>query len=292
MKDPFPTQKAAIRLQMLYRKFKMMNFFIFCVFLVFFDDFVALKSNDYLTEDTKYSHINDFVVLELKINLLTDHRQIDTTFMLNYSQLTRWKMMLTEYMDMNELKSGDRFELESKIYQHLVEIDKFPGPLLSGLDTFTSSALSSSISSVSLLRSLLMGNDCSVKDVEKPDHLLFLTNKKRQVNSYHLPLHTFLREPHLPSRSSIRPVLPSYVMEQELHDDESPRIIIYQTRNAFTGGTTAMRILYNTVKELGFKTTLCNDTNAQSLICFNPRGKTVLSLFLVVHSNPSDFFFL
>jgi hypothetical protein len=260
----------------------MTNFITFIfIFLLFINDFKSLNSSTLVknecTEDTLSSRINDFIVFELKICLLTDDRQIDKPFILKYSQLSRWKSILYDFMDNNGINDDDRHELDVKIHQQLIETDQFPEVLLSDV---SSNLHSMSVSTVSMLRSLFASKVSSLDEIHNISNFLFLTNKERQLHSYRFPLTTFLRRPDLPPHPSIQPVLPSYIMEEELQDEESPRIIIYQTRNAFTGGTTAMRILHTTIKELGFKTTLCNDTNSQFDLCSKPRGKTVDSRFL------------
>jgi hypothetical protein len=259
----------------------MTNFITFIfIFLLFINDFKSLNSSTLVknesTEDTLSSRINDFTVLELKISLLTDDRQIDKPFILKYSQLTSWKSILYDFMDNNGINDDDRCELEVKIREKLIETDQFPEVLLSDVSP---NLHSMSVSTVSMLRSLFASKVSSLNEIPNITNFLFLINKERQLHSYRFPLATFLRRPDLP-RPSIQPVLPSFIMEEELQDEESPRIIIYQTRNAFTGGTTAMRILHTTIKELGFKTTLCNDTSSQSDLCSKPRGKTVDSRFL------------
>lgn len=55
---------------------------------------------------------------------------------------------------------------------------------------------------------------------------------------------------------------------------DSPRILIYQTIGAFTGGTAAMHTLYETLhSRLGYPhVVLCNDSNRGISECSNPRG--------------------
>ena len=63
--------------------------------------------------------------------------------------------------------------------------------------------------------------------------------------------------------------------------------IIYQTRGVHTGGTVALQLLYERVKELGYPVVLCNDTNhkdvvqnesgdTQAAICSNPPDTSII----------------
>ena len=64
------------------------------------------------------------------------------------------------------------------------------------------------------------------------------------------------------------------------------KVIIYQSRGAFTGGTTALRTFYERSVALGYPSYLCNDTNYNDSICSNPPG----GLLLYNISPLSDFF--
>eukprot|EP01031_Cornospumella_fuschlensis_P034589 gene34589-41885_t len=46
--------------------------------------------------------------------------------------------------------------------------------------------------------------------------------------------------------------------------------MLYQTLDAYTGGTSAMRVLTNTLQDLGFPVLLCNNTNQHSSLCAAP----------------------
>eukprot|EP01033_Poteriospumella_lacustris_P008822 gene8822-6353_t len=53
-------------------------------------------------------------------------------------------------------------------------------------------------------------------------------------------------------------------------------IRVYQTINAFTGGTTAMRTLATDLQHLGFPVVLCNDTNIDDTRCNAPHDRDVV----------------
>lgn len=63
-----------------------------------------------------------------------------------------------------------------------------------------------------------------------------------------------------------RSQLPDFIL-----NNASP-IMIYQTLNAFTGGTSAMRVLAKALQNLGFPVVLCNHTNQHIPDCATPSG--------------------
>jgi hypothetical protein len=63
---------------------------------------------------------------------------------------------------------------------------------------------------------------------------------------------------------------------------ESPPIIIYNSLGVSTGGTTAMKILHDTLKKMGYNTLLCNDDNRFSDSCRRPSGELLLFLFMSI----------
>jgi hypothetical protein len=77
---------------------------------------------------------------------------------------------------------------------------------------------------------------------------------------------------------TIHSMLPRHLLE-----NISPTITIYQTQNAYTGGTTAMRVLANTLTSLGYPVRLCNSTNANSDICRHPSGKQYYMAIILHH---------
>lgn len=94
-------------------------------------------------------------------------------------------------------------------------------------------------------------------DVQKDLTMLFTIghgkNSKRYYNTYNYNISN-----SLPSKS----ILPEYLRS-------SRKIIFYQTRNAVTGGTIALQLLYERLIYLGYDTLMCDDTNFQSLDCTN-----------------------
>jgi len=61
----------------------------------------------------------------------------------------------------------------------------------------------------------------------------------------------------------------------------SPAIIIYQNKNSYTGGTTALLILSEHLQSLDYQTLICNDTNRDFYICRNPPRKFISPIFLI-----------
>lgn len=57
-----------------------------------------------------------------------------------------------------------------------------------------------------------------------------------------------------------------------LNKRQRHRIIIYQTRGVNTGGTTALRLLYDRLVVLGFNALLCQDENRLTSQCADPSG--------------------
>jgi hypothetical protein len=87
------------------------------------------------------------------------------------------------------------------------------------------------------------------------------------------------RGQRLPVMQALRPNretrLPLFLREQ------MPGFVVYQTKNTSTGGTTAMALLHKAFLNLGFKSQLCNDSNADSDNCRRPSGKPYLIAFSI-----------
>jgi hypothetical protein len=76
------------------------------------------------------------------------------------------------------------------------------------------------------------------------------------------------------NKSSVFP--PSY---RNLDDDVAPTVVVYQNKNSYTGGTTALLILAEELMGLGYHTYICNDTNRASMQCRSPDRKHTLVLY-------------
>ena len=80
-------------------------------------------------------------------------------------------------------------------------------------------------------------------------------------------------------------VLPSYLLHHNHshnhnhnshnHNQDSPRIIIYQTRGVYTGGTVALALLAERLSVLGYNVLLCEDPNRLSDPCAKPSRNDV-----------------
>lgn len=64
------------------------------------------------------------------------------------------------------------------------------------------------------------------------------------------------------------PLLPQWAKQHKA----AGVIKIYQTIEAFTGGTTAMRTMHTALQALQFESVLCNDTNIEREACNSPSG--------------------
>jgi hypothetical protein len=206
---------------------------------------------------------NDYEIFNAYINLANENREIPEPFRLNYSEVGKWGTVLKDFLGENNVNFNSQLEIANKVYDHLRKTEKFPDRLLNpsnrdeNVPKFTSS---------SYLRQIMAKNIAN--KTSSLNNLYFLSSKTRQQENYHSlqqkDFLSFLRLLQIPSPS----VIPPY-----FKDDDSSRIIIYQTRNAFTGGTTAMRVLFNSLSSLGYQVFLCNDTNYNHIYCSNPRGK-------------------
>ena len=74
-----------------------------------------------------------------------------------------------------------------------------------------------------------------------------------------------------------------------LHIRYSPTIVLYQSLNTSTGGTTAMRLLFHALQKMHFtKVFLCNETNFMTKPCHRPSGKPIVFIHLDSEINRSD----
>jgi hypothetical protein len=213
---------------------------------------------------------NDYEIFNAYINLANENREIAEPFRLNYSEVRNWGTVLKNFLGENNVNFNSQLEIANRVYEHLRETEKFPDSLLNpsnhdeNVQKVTSSSYLRQIIAKKIANRTSFLND-----------LYFLSSKTRQQENYHSLQRKdflfFLQQLQIPSPSLIPPYF---------KDGDSSRIIIYQTRNAFTGGTTAMRVLFNSLSTLGYQAFLCNDTNYNHVYCSNPRGKKI---FLIVN---------
>ena len=87
-------------------------------------------------------------------------------------------------------------------------------------------------------------------------------------------------------------VLPHYILRRNHNSQNNgdisrryaPRIIIYQTRGVYTGGTVALALLAERLDVLGYNVLLCEDHNRLSDPCARPSSNDVGK----THDGPFD----
>lgn len=209
---------------------------------------------------------NDFEVINFSINLANEDRMISEPFVLTYSNITQWENALKEYMDRTQINFDDQVELMNKVYAYLKQNEKYSDNLIRNRGNIQ---MIKSTTSLDYLRGHLSFLKSSVLDSDfNSSHLLYFTSRKRQSSSYQ-KMNKLTISDSLNLFATERSLLPDY-----FHDKNS-RVVVYQTRNAFTGGTTAMRVLHNTLSKLGYQTFLCNDTNYNHENCLYPRDSDI-----------------
>jgi len=82
---------------------------------------------------------------------------------------------------------------------------------------------------------------------------------------------------------NVSSLLPEYLRQND------QKIILYQTRNAITGGTIALQLLYERLYYLGYNTLLCDESNYQSLECTNINDNSLVITGEWCHEILDDF---
>lgn len=73
-------------------------------------------------------------------------------------------------------------------------------------------------------------------------------------------------------------VLSPFYRNVDQYNESLSTIVIYQNKNSYTGGTTALLLLAEELMTLGYHVHICNDTNNDSSLCRFPDRKLKSSI--------------
>jgi hypothetical protein len=212
--------------------------------------------------------LNDFHF----VSIIMQHNQ--PNFSLHLSTLPTWKTRLESFFREYGSQSIERVEesVVNVLKEHVMEDFKLEGdwPQDELPVDLHLSAVGNASRRLTTSYVLQLLADGIVWNSES----LFLTSKytakhrkypfARQSPNSDRSAHTSILDMIQPRKLSI---LPSF-----LREIASP-IVLYQSLNTSTGGTTAMRLLYHALKEMQFQhVTLCNETNHLTRECRRPSG--------------------
>lgn len=199
-------------------------------------------------------NFNDHPII--KIPIYFELNQTTVFFQINFSNLSYWRDELIKFtIGLPGFFEAEIIQLvENRL--KLLELSDFPDNQLTDQITLTEA-----------LNYLYYLNPSTFEEVYLPT----INTREYFANNMlqHSPnLHKFIffsRENQLTLNPEYQSLLPSFV-----RINSPTRIIIMQTRDAFTGGTTALRVLYNTLSLLKYPVVLCNETNHYIQSCSNP----------------------
>lgn len=233
-------------------------------FLVWAWNCTALKKND---------------VILLQIPVAIDNRVENTTkvhqFSLRYSQVDSWNTAVEDFCSsINILPHRDIIVKE--VVRQLGELG-FPDQVVEA--SASTSLRNRSESVASAVQELLLGSINAYSSHHTPlnwRHPYFFSSRRltalQRPAAFQALLQDLLAASDMDAlKKAVHPVrrsmLPNWLLQQ------SAPITVFQTQDVFTGGTTAMRVLANTLTGLGYNILLCNATNADSIGCRHPSGK-------------------
>lgn len=228
--------------------------------------------------------LNDFHFLSVFI----DDRNNNDAFSLHLSTLPTWKTRAEKFFESYGPEAVKRAHLsvQNLLKEHEVEESKLLAdwPTAFRTDLHLQTDLQTDrtdlkhapreLTTSSVLRTLNTGvvwdvesTTLSSKHVQK--HKAYRKVKARQTlfaeHNQPRPNHASILDLIAPQKQSTLPVF--------LREIASP-IVLYQSLNTSTGGTTAMRLLYHALKDMHYQhVLLCNESNYLTKACRRPSGK-------------------
>eukprot|EP01038_Epipyxis_sp_PR26KG_P008992 gene8992-12130_t len=267
----------------------------------------------------------DYEIVKIPIKYLVNGAKSDSPqfitklFVVKYSELNSWERVVQNFLEQNGIIDESN-ELYQMVENELFEKMKFD-QYFDGNDASINSKLTVKFSVNKLVNKLflqlLMNNNinCSANECYPSDHLFYNDYfvNHLQYDKYYVHQNTTLAAHQIQDdlfhnmykfvidsintrkKSKLiqliddinyRLLIDNSANNYTSHNNNSYNFIIYQTIGAFTGGTTAMKILYDHLISLGETAILCNDTNRYDEACHYPKG----NLFVYYDNSEVDSF--
>jgi len=204
----------------------------------------------------------------LTLNLLYEDihtlKEEEIVFSLEYKSLKIWKRIVISFC--NQYSITKCYILENAVREKLEVLSFNPILIKQGSnDNNDSNIIDEEINNNEMIKlysekiiqemNNVLSNKSNIYNENEKDVLLFTIGHGKHSRKYY-NTYNINKANLLPSKS----ILPEYLRNNR-------KIIFYQTRNAITGGTIALQLLYERLTYLGYDALMCNDTNFQSIDC-------------------------